>query len=103
VFFVVVSLSTLKTVEKKSAKEVSTEQHLEMNSNPMDYVVVVPSQVILFYAQYCALICRTQQRIIYRVLQAKYQVIFSQEYYEIHIISCVLISTNQTPASNRET
>lgn len=89
-------LLALTMLAKKSTKEASTEQHLEMNSNLMDYVFAVPQQVILFYAQYYALIYQTQQRIVYRALQVKYQVIFSQEYYEIHIIVYALVSTDRT-------
>jgi len=35
-------LLALTMLAKKSTKEASTEQHLEMNSNLMDYVFAVP-------------------------------------------------------------
>ena len=90
-------LLALTMLAKKSTKEASTEQHLEMNSNLMDYVFAVPQQVILFYVQYYELIYQTPLRTVCHALLELFQVIFSQEYYEIHIIVYALVSTDRTP------
>ena len=72
------------------------EQHLKTNSNQRDCAFRVPQQVILFYAQYYELIYQMPLRTVCHALSELFQVIFSQEYYEIHIIVYALVSTDRT-------